>query len=201
MNVEVLIFAKECGYEVAEGSYLPKEREEGKKQEPDELTINLGAKDGPYEFAVVHEFGHYQDYRGVDPSNTTPASGNHPILNNWWKAADNSKEFLYLKSLRGQDYGETKYHGKPQPVDHNYLETQCLASTEVFARSYAQYITMKVRELADTPGFNKDEDQELARKLEAQLGQYLKDGTIYRGRQWKHDGFEPIYNAFEDLFL
>ena len=146
----------------------------------------------------VHELGHYLDHQGLGGGHfASEAAGlAHPTsaLRKWYEATKASKTMQQIKDiyLTGKvgELGTIPEEGGHRSVyktyaDRNfarYLQKNC----EVFARSYAQYITIR------------SGDPVLLEQLNLQLN--INSGGVGYPEFWPHDDFQPIAKAFDELF-
>lgn len=132
-------------------------------------------------FAAVHEIGHFLDFSGIGAPNTF-ASETADELAAWRAAAVQSRQVRRLgrsvEAIAGQVAPEVAL------IYHAYLDLP-----EIWARSYAQYVTIRSRDAA----------------LEAGLAAHRTAGdaepaTIERLLHWDDDDFAPVAAAIERLF-
>lgn len=112
----------------------------------------------------------------IDEFGVALAGTQHPLVKDWWQAVENSQAVrdLFKMSEKGD-------------VDGVYV----LAPTELFARSYVQYIATKTKH------------PELAISLEAarEPNRVLTSmGFDYNPVHWKDEDFAPIAAAFDKMF-
>jgi hypothetical protein len=160
---------------------------------------------------AVHELGHALDdlLFGLGDSNATSGSrvavGAGEILRPWWDAVEASQAYQAFADMAGWDKltqggwirflstnGEIKTWS-PSDRDLEYL----MKPHELFARSYAQWIT------------TRSGVAQLVVKVERRIRQldvppdwvaYPADRYPFYPVNWKHDDFLPIAQAFDDLF-
>ncbi len=137
------------------------------------------------DLTLAHEIGHFIDHRGVRHVSGSVdqeifASWTDDTHKEWRDAVFNSRATQHLSELHKTNvvngYRIDKGH-----VD--YL----LTTHEVWARSYAQYITVR------------SGDEVMARQLKEMLN-LKKTAPVYYDYQWDEDDFQPIAQAFDRLF-
>lgn len=123
------------------------------------------------ELSLIHEIGHLIDNEAIGDIGIH-ASKNHPLLAEWRDAVANSAATKALNDLRGIIDDDTL----------NYY----LATSEQWARSYAQYIAKQSKSVI------------LNEQLSARLNN-PKDELRYS--QWQDNDFEHILIAIDNLFI
>lgn len=79
---------------------------------------------------IVHEVGHWIDYRVLDPCGSSPASDGSMVLDDWQDAIKNSE---HIKALRSH---QRTAASKEQLRHLAYM----LRPVEIWARAYTQWI-------------------------------------------------------------
>lgn len=131
------------------------------------------------ELTLMHEIGHYLDQQGFVAGKW--ASENSKELQDWKKAVDSTTAINHLKEMSNDSLKRkiTTSYGfgeiSKDQVDY-YLDYK-----EIFARSYAQYISI------GNP------------KLTNQVNNILSD-KYFGNTQWKQEDFKPVEKAFIELF-
>jgi hypothetical protein len=160
------------------------------------IKIDVSAKGDHLLMTTTHEVGHFLDYEGI-PKTHAGITGmfrdfrKESQFAEWIKAIDDSEAVKKLRDVRTKSQvvlGTVSTLQGPQKIMYNidkkhakYLNTD----VELWARSYAQYITHKSQ-------------NEVMRK-ELSLHQESNYGKVY-GSQWDHADFLPIAQAFDNLF-
>jgi hypothetical protein len=123
------------------------------------------------ELTIIHEIGHFIDHKGMSLGGKNfLTESSTPLLNNWKSAVLNTDSIKKILSFR-------------KSKDRKYL----LDVSEVWARSYAQYIATKSNDYL----------------LLSQVSNVLnnkKYAEIYRFSQWEDDDFKPVIDAIDELF-
>lgn len=144
------------------------------------ITVNrLGDHQG---FTLTHEIGHFLDYSGIGV-NQQFASVSDAVMQEWRDAIEASAVVKRLRELEAIP-SVTLPGGATLPVDPLDLE-YLLSPTELWARSYSQYIA--------TRSGNAVLIEQLA-KLRG-----ITDPVFSLG-QWTDEEFEPIAAAIDKLF-
>ena len=153
-----------------------------------DIAIQINLVGPQVELSTVHEVGHFLDHSGLGRPHQF-ASENHGVLDRWRTAVRQSRNIARLAPLLGAGTGaaETLPGGTmvEYGVDQDYLH-YLLQPRELWARSYAQFITVK----SDDP------------KLRRQLAglQERPAQMFYYGEQWDGDDFLPILASIEAIF-
>jgi len=128
--------------------------------------ITIGKNGLTPSHTLAHEIGHFLDYYGLGGNGLFGSEANTELMGEWLKAVKNSQALADLKRLKASKATKEYY----------------LSSKEVWARSYAQYIT--------------------TRSGSAKLGNQLtfNRGFGTKGALWKDDDFEPIAKAMDGIF-
>lgn len=141
------------------------------------------------ELTVVHEIGHFLDFKGLDRS-TLWASVNSPALAPWREAIKRSRAAQTLghfldPTLRTATV--TLWDGSvvEYPVDKSYVG-YLLKAEELWARSYSQFIATQSR------------DPELMQQLERERKRPISG--IYYPKHWDDADFQPILAEMEAVF-
>jgi hypothetical protein len=137
------------------------------------MDITISSRGSWPAFTTTHEVGHFIDHFGIG----TPAgfASTTSELAEWRAAADASNAVQTLRGLRPTAGVQ---------VDMKFRD-YLLDPTEVWARSYSQYIAVR----SGDP------------RLLGQLELTRKRGTrLYYPRQWEDDDFEPIAASIDTLF-
>jgi len=127
-------------------------------------------------FTTLHEIGHWIDHLGLPGKGFATQNQVYETLDGWRKVVHESKSYKALLAKRQSIVASgksTKY------VD--YL----LRDQELFARSYAQYITT----------------QSNSASLKYELGLDFYDDVWGGLRQWPDEDFKEIANEFKKMFL
>lgn len=140
------------------------------------VLIEVSQNSRHVELTLLHEFGHFLDHQFLG----TPgrhASATAAALSEWRQAIDNSAAIKDLVA---------KLYAPPQPGQYvsKKMLVYYLQSTEIFARSYAQYIAEKT---GDPVLLKQIEDTRLA-------------NPTYSSIQWDRADFAPIRQALDNLF-
>lgn len=142
---------------------------------PAQWEILVNAQYAPHvETTMIHEIGHWIDYGGLGqngvPGTTAAINGK---LANWRDAIVQSPEVDALLHYQG-GYGVT-----------NYIRNYLLSPTELWARSYAQYIGEKTQN----------------NEILATMDLYRQRPDFEQYRQWQVTNFAPIYQAIDGLLI
>jgi hypothetical protein len=122
------------------------------------------------EFAVLHEIGHFLDHQALGKPGAF-ASNRHPDLEEWRRAVRATRSYLGLRELREKN---------PSFPGVRFL----LKYTELWARSYSQYVAVKSQ--------NTTLLQQLANDREHQE-------LPYNWAHWEDDDFAPIVAVIDRL--
>ena len=114
---------------------------------------------------TAHEIGHFIDYSGLGAN--AFASETDSALERWRKAVRESGTIKHIAGMKSM---------RPK------RKAVFLSETEMFARSYAQYVA------------KRSADPQMLKELDR-----IRNGIEY-WRQWKDDEFDPIASALDDLF-
>ena len=141
------------------------------------------------ELTMVHEVGHFLDFKGLDPS-TQWASVNSPTLAPWREAVKSSRAVQTLGHLRNpatRTMAVTLWDGSvvEYPVDKSYVG-YLLQAEELWARSYSQFIATQSR------------DPALLRQLEQERERPVSG--IYYPKHWADADFQPILAEMQTIF-
>ena len=163
------------------------------------IHIKLSHKGDRPELSALHEIGHYLDHQGLDKgsfaSEKAPLLPEGSGLRRWFDAAKESRAMLRVKEI--YDTGRINYRyvspdAKPgeytlmtDHADMNYAR-YLQHRREVFARSYAQYVTIR----SGDPVLLGQLNQELAEDA----------GQVGYPEFWSHEDFQPIAAAFDQIF-
>lgn len=140
------------------------------------------------ELTFVHEVGHFIDHQGINTADAPAgkfASGSDRtgVMQAWHESVRQSSEYRRLEGLRKQKVFQLQ-GGSTHPVNQKYLK-YLLGDDELWARSYAQYITVR------------SGNAELMQQLTESLAGRMQ--TFYP-IQWSAAEFEPIAQAMDDIF-
>jgi hypothetical protein len=133
--------------------------------------------------SFVHEVGHFLDFSGIGTPGSFASYGD-PLFEGWRKATRASKAIQQLEAEQAAGVRKIPWPDgttKDYPIDQKYVG-YLLDSSEVWARSYSQYIT------------RKSGDTGLARAFEE-----TKQTSMY-ATTWEEADFAPIEQAIDDLF-
>jgi hypothetical protein len=157
--------------------------------EYDEATgraLRLLVADDYEELDVAHEIGHFLDQHGLGRGKYASRQLGG-ILTPWKQAVEESRAFRGLKSLKDRETKVIDIYEEmvERPVNQESVD-YLLRSQEFFARSYAQYI-------ASSSGNSA---------MRRQVGQFAtnKYRQMLYNEQWEDDDFEPIAQAFDQIF-
>jgi SPP1 gp7 family putative phage head morphogenesis protein len=129
------------------------------------------------EFHLAHEIGHWLDHKGItSPTAFASNAASDPTspLHGWWQAVTSSKA-----------YGDIKSRPTLSKKQAEYQEYQ-LRPAELWARCYAQFITVESRQ---------DAMVDWLKKVRTGSTGYPPES------QWEDQDFEPIRNAMKDTFV
>lgn len=152
------------------------------------VDIRISSRGSHIDFTSAHEIGHFIDHRGIDPKSMGFASSNSSLMDKWEAAVKQSNSYQKLVDMRKNPDAYAvdvqlgpRSSAKISP-DRNHIH-YLLSTQELWARSYAQYISEKS---GDTT-------------LLQQLGEERSE-KLYGYRQWETADFAPIRNAIDELF-
>lgn len=159
-----------------------------KNNQPVKISISRNADSMP--LSLVHEIGHFIDQQGIGKGKfaSENLAAAPPALARWHDAVTKSKSFLSLQALgrkAGVDVIGPDGTSRWYPLDRKYVRYLCSPS-ELFARSYAQYIATKSGNHDLIMGLNSER-----KSLNAQLDY---------PRHWDDNDFVPIAASFDELF-
>ena len=143
---------------------------------PAHNKITVGSENFPdFEMSVLHEVGHMLDYKILGNGNGYGTEKGSELLNGWREAIRASSAHKKLiEASSGLLAGD-------QPERLEYL----LEDRELFARSYAQYIS------------ERSGNPVLLQQLHAAQE---SDKIALYANQWTRDDFKSIAKAFDRLF-
>ncbi|MDQ2798767.1 MAG: hypothetical protein M3Y13_03885 [Armatimonadota bacterium] len=155
--------------------------------ESKEIAIHYASSHA--ELTAVHEIGHFLDYAGFGIAGEF-SSAAEELLEDWRSVVRNSRAVQrlgYLWRLSSNTVHETQSDGDvvEYKIEKQYIE-YLLQNEELWARSYAQFITAK----SAHP------------KLQEQLS-HLRDRptrSLYYWEQWDDEDFLPIMAEIEAVF-
>jgi SPP1 gp7 family putative phage head morphogenesis protein len=173
---------------------------------PDSLTmsrVNSGGPGGHPRMTYAHEVGHYLDQFFVAPrlgmptyeltnfaSETFHARSDLPVMR-WYQAVTNSRAVNTLNTMASHGRLKQTYtHIRPDGTSSSFVPQVAwidYATTprELWARSYAQYVA------------TRSGDSVMMGELDASRNPLT---NAYHAAQWADDDFEPIADAFDELF-
>jgi hypothetical protein len=188
---------------------------------PDKINVVLGDESETSAMSMTHEIAHFLDHvmfgrdryftseDMVDGEATFTGSDDKLLaispnpdearaFQKWWEAVQNSETYTAMRRHKSGFYHETAdgkiVHGRPEGEGWLSRKIWNVPSklirswnqpTEFFARSYAQYIA------------TRSGDAWMNNELDSQL-EARRQG--FAPTQWERDDFEPIADAFDDLF-
>lgn len=160
--------------------------------EDKDVFIGINVEGDDLEITLVHEVGHFIDYRGIGKTKMTAGtedgySSTEKIFSEWNTAIDNTEAIQKLKKLQSNPTSSTvevnskgkTYNLNVDPPYVSYL----LEKKEIFARSYAQYIAVRS---GDTT-------------LLSQINAKANNERGYPS-QWKAEDFEEVAIAMDNIF-
>lgn len=139
--------------------------------ESESRDILIGASTAEPEFDFAHEIGHFLDHQAIGKAGVF-ASESSDLMTGWFDAVVNSEAIKEIFAL----------------PEGTKLRGYFLNVTEIWARCYAQYITIK----SQNPTLLKQLD-------DVRLGDFLD--PIHNLSQWKDYDFESIMSEIDKLFL
>ena len=153
------------------------------------VEIIVGLRNPHVELTMVHEVGHFLDFKGLDPS-TEWASVNSPTLAPWREAVKTSRAVQTLGQLSSpatRTTAVTLWDGSvvEYPVNKSYVG-YLLQAEELWARSYSQFIATQSRD----PALLRQLGQEQERPVSG----------IYYPKQWGDADFQPIRAEMQTIF-
>jgi hypothetical protein len=146
---------------------------------PSAILINAQARDRG--FALLHEVGHFLDFAGLGtPGEYTSGSGDADMAS-WRQATERSDAVRQLASL--VDELEVT---QPTEERRRHRRRVLLDPEELWARSYAQYVTRRSGNPALVAALDRLRTP--------------NPGVVYYPMQWSEADFRPIDEAIEELF-
>lgn len=131
---------------------------------------------------LAHEVGHFIDHQGLAPGKGYASSnGLDKRMDAWRAAVLKSDAIRSLQRLHGKNKIGT------ETVRRKYVN-YLLKVEEIWARSYAQWITQR------------SGDSLLIEQLEA-IMDGIRNAPLAYQSQWEPEDFEPIARAMDDLFF
>lgn len=110
------------------------------------ISIGIDPDDPSREFTIVHEIGHFLDHQGMGRPGTWASLGRDEFRA-WRHAVDATSSIKRLRELLGlSDMELARTTGESKILQQRENARYLLAYTEAWARSYAQYITVKTDE-------------------------------------------------------
>lgn len=154
----------------------------------DDRPVRIVIKpDGQYpELTCLHEIGHFIDHQALDRPGTMASEGS-PILADWWTAVTQSQAIQTLARRQSQTLtGINLPNGVLVRVVVEKEQVEYfLRPCEIFARSYAQFIT------------TMSKDQLLSSQLASAITS--QEWQVYP-KQWTEQDFEPIMESLVQIF-
>jgi hypothetical protein len=147
---------------------------------PIRIGINTNAPD--IEFTAAHEIGHFLDHHGIGSGKFASQEGD-ARMTEWRAAIENSSAVKRLRELQKTRIGLNP-KGVPVAVSQPFLQ-YLLDPTELWARSYSQYIA------------RKSGDPLLAKQLDD--SRQVKPDSLYLPHQWEDSDFGEISRAIDGL--
>jgi SPP1 gp7 family putative phage head morphogenesis protein len=137
------------------------------------------------ELTAAHEIGHFLDQQGIGTRGVF-SSGSDNLLSDWRNAVERSRAIQFLLEMREQQFIPAILNGERVLVQApmrllNYM----LDPSEVWARSYAQYIT------------NASGDKFLKTQLDKT--RQRTPGRLYLPHHWDDEDFRGIGSEIESL--
>lgn len=160
--------------------------------EPINIAINPSGNLGLLRHVTLHEIGHYIDHQAIGAAGIYSSSGS-PLLAEVTDALDASARIQEIRALYANPTLQVAHGGRqialklpPEVVKHlEYLARD----REIFARAYAQWITIRSGDAALLSQLKSLQPQATHNELEAAL-------TM----QWDDADFAPIAQAFDAAF-
>jgi len=179
-DLRAIPVVKDAADEKRNGSFV---YENGEAKE-----IRLKTSGPTIELTLVHERGHHLEMFGLPTGDKGQRNWDYEETHNgfmagWMEAVSKTDAFSALADLEGKRTAE--WHGQAVAVDEDYL-SYLTGWDELWARSYAQYITAKTQHP----------------ELLAQLAHTRSTAAnpLYYHRQWSDEDFRPIEAAIDQLF-
>jgi hypothetical protein len=150
------------------------------------VDIRIAYSGSHKELTCVHEVGHFLDHMGDGDRRTNFTSQGGQIMDEWRDAVKNSRAIMELeKAYQDGYFSAVDPNGDTMQIPISQGHARYLLSpTEIFARSYSEYIAKRTQ------------DDILLR----QVDDVLNDPFDYYPTLWDDDDFEPIAKAFDHLF-
>ena len=141
-------------------------------------------------FTVAHEVGHFLDHSGIGMRGrfASQESSNEAVFNAWRRAVNDSQAIKDLRKVRDTGLTSVEFaNGTSRAVAANKPYVNYLLTPhETWARSYAQYVTIR--------------NGSPAMRAELARWQARKPGEAHAASQWDDDDFEPIAKAIDAMF-
>lgn len=144
---------------------------------PATSILELSAKGRSPRLTFAHEIGHYLDHHALgDGKRLETRVLNNPLMSKWLDAVRETPSFRALEDIR--------FNPDTDPRLSGWLGKYLLTPTEMWGRSYAQYIAVR------------SADEVMLRELL----EYRSDpDPVTALRQWGDDEFEPVATAVEAI--
>ena len=149
---------------------------------PSQIVVNPNGRHP--ELTCIHEIGHFLDHQALGTAGDW-ASLSSRSLSGWRKAVEQTQAVQDLRSRRQGPFSATLPSGVTLQVfvEQRILD-YALKPIELFARSYAQYIT------------RASQDKVLLVQMAGEIN--TLEWQVYP-LQWQDEDFTPIYDQFERL--
>lgn len=178
---------------------IPIERERAKSRfggywhkthtgEATKISLRTGGFDDHPELTLAHEIGHFLDHQGAGERGVF-SSVEDGAFAEFRRVVSQTRAIREIERLVKESAIPVMHGGAriEYPVDRKYL-TYLLDPKEVWARAYAQYITLR------------SGDQTLREQLD-QLRLRLRWAQVHYPSQWDDDDFAPVAEAVDRLML
>jgi hypothetical protein len=150
------------------------------------VSIVVRADQAYRQLSLLHEIGHLIDWC-VLGERATFGSTVHPMMSAWLDRVEDSQAYGALDSLVRRGSGMLADGRIVMLTERESTAVwRALVPEECWARSYAQYVAVRSRDL------------DLATSLTGLLTPSA--GRVYYPLQWGGDDFQPIAEAIDDLF-
>lgn len=163
---------------------------------PQELAFSERSMSTQPMLTVFHETGHFIDHVGFDSDITKYSSEHDQLLAGWREAVKHSKAIQSLQNWNNRV-------GAPSGVLQDQLD-YLLSTRETWARSYAQYVTVKSRHAGALRELKKMQQAGTIGAVDsstpfnnAGLGKAPKAGSWDYPWQWSDEDFKPIEEAID----
>lgn len=157
----------------------------GNPPRPIKITVRKGAASQP-ELTLAHEIGHFLDQQGAgDRDHASKADSRFEDFRRVVEESAAVKELRRLVDLRRVEVTLPDGTRRDYPLDRRFL-AYLLKPEEVWARAYAQYITLRSADETMREQLNRTRERR---------------GQVYYPSQWDDEDFRLIAEAIDRLMI